>query len=250
MIYIGTSGWYYDSWKGLFYPEDIPKEEFLRFYASRFTTVEINNTFYHLPLDTTLHHWRERVPDSFLFSVKASRYITHTKRLIDPQKSTKKFWHAARILEPKLGPVLFQLPLRFRPDPGRLQRFLEILPRDVRSVFEFRDRNWFQPDIFALLKKFNVAFCIYDYAGYQSPKEITADFVYVRLHGAEGAYQGKYTDTQLSAWAHDFQTWSNEHKDVYCYFDNDQKGFAAQNAMELQSILEQSAEAPCGESGN
>lgn len=237
MIYIGTSGWYYEGWRGPFYPTELQKEDFLGFYATRFPTVEINNSFYHLPLDSTLNHWRDRVPDSFIFAMKASRYITHMKRLLEPTRSTEKFWHAARILGRKLGPVLFQLPQRFSPDLKILERFLRALPDEMRCTFEFRDKKWLQPEVYALLEKHSVALCIYDYAGYQSPKETTADFVYVRLHGPEGAYQGSYTKQHLHTWVRDIERWSAEGKDVYCYFDNDQKGFAVQNARDLRSML-------------
>lgn len=237
-IYIGTSGWHYAHWVGTFYPKSTPGSEFLFYYTSHFGTVEINNTFYHLPKDQTLRGWGAGTPEDFLFACKGSRFITHMKKLKDPQKSTKRFFHAVSVLGKKLGPILFQLPLRWGINATRLEEFLKVLPKKYRFVFEFRDKSWFDLSIFDLLTKHNAAFCLYHLEGQWSPEVVTANFVYIRLHGPNGPYQGDYDDKILRAWARKCMKWSSEGKDVYCYFDNDQKGYAAQNALKLKQMTE------------
>lgn len=236
-IHVGTSGWHYDHWRGPFYPEALAKEEFLTHYARRFQTVEVNNTFYQLPREKTLVQWRQAVPREFVFAVKASRYITHMKKLKDPQEPVSNFMERVAALEDKLGPVLFQLPPRWRFNGERLHSFLEALPDGHRYVFEFRDHSWFNDRAYEALARHNAAFCIYHLAGELSPKEVTADFVYVRLHGPAGSYQGQYRTEDLAGWAGAFSTWARQGKDVYCYFDNDEAGYAAQDALRLQEMV-------------
>lgn len=237
-IRIGTSGWHYDHWIGPFYPEASPSEKMLSFYAARFDTVEVNNTFYQIPDENTLRTWLKTVDDDFLFSVKASRYITHMKKLKDPKDPLSRFFGSIGALDEKIGAVLFQLPPNFGKNSDRLRSFIELLPDKYRYVFEFRDPDWFDEEIYNILKDNNAAFCIYEIEGRESPKQITTDFVYIRLHGpAKRAYQGKYEKEELSGWAGAISTWTNSGKDVYCYFDNDQKGYAAINAMELRDML-------------
>jgi len=168
-VYIGTSGWNYKHWRGPFYPEDLPDKEMLSFYAEHFDTVEINNTFYHLPSFKTLKTWRETVPRKFTFAVKASRFITHMKKLKAPKTSTKKFFTRVERLEDKLGPILFQLPPHWGCDADRLADFLDALPSRRRYGFEFRDQSWHTEEVYDLLKKHNAALCIYDLAGKESP---------------------------------------------------------------------------------
>lgn len=237
-IYIGTSGWHYAHWVGPFYPEHLPSGEFLSYYTRRFKTVEINNTFYHLPAVQTLRDWGGRVPSEFLFACKGSRFITHMKKLKDPEQSIKRFFQAIEVLGKKLGPILFQLPPRWRINVTRLDDFLEALPRKYRFAFEFRDTSWFDQSIHGLLAKYNAAFCVYNLAGRWSPEILTADFVYIRLHGPDGAYQGQYDEKTLRTWAKKAIKWSSEGKDVYCYFDNDQNGYAAKNALKLKHLAE------------
>ena len=237
-IHIGTSGWHYTHWKGSFYPRDISANEMLGYYASRFSTVEINNSFYQLPGPETVRRWRESVPDDFIFAFKASRYITHMKKLKDPHKSLQTMLDVARRLGPKLGPILFQLPPRWRADPVRLRGFTQALPEDYRYTFEFRDASWFDDDITAILHARGAAFCIYQIEGHDSPKNVTSDFIYIRLHGPSvRAYQGKYDIQTLSDWADELTRWQQLGKTVFCYFDNDQNGYAAQNAMQLQGLV-------------
>lgn len=237
-IHIGTSGWTYDHWKRAFYPDGLADDERLRYYARHFDTVEINNSFYQLPTAKTLNHWRDSVPGHFRFAVKASRYITHMKKLKDPEKGLRTFLDRAAVLDDRLGPILFQMPPRWHFDENRLAAFLSNLNDDFRYAFEFRDRSWINQSTFALLSAHGVAFCIYELDGFLSPKEVTADFVYVRLHGPGGPYQGSYDARVLSGWAGAFSTWSRQGLDVYCYFDNDQAAYAAENAARLRKMLE------------
>jgi uncharacterized protein YecE (DUF72 family) len=236
-IHIGTSGWHYDHWKGPFYPEGISPEEMLSYYSGRFGTVEINNSFYQLPRKATLEQWKKTVPADFVFAFKGSRYITHMKKLKDPSRGVPPLLEVARVLGEKLGPILFQLPPRWRINLERLDAFLEYLPRDFRYAFEFRDPTWLTERTYEILAKRGAAFCIYHLAGRLSPKEMTADFVYVRLHGPKGAYQGQYDGKTLSGWAGAFSTWQSQGKEIFCYFDNDQAGYAAQDAIKLQEML-------------
>jgi len=236
-IHIGTSGWHYDSWVGAFYPEGLPKSDFLAYYSRHFHTVEINNSFYQLPKSETLTAWRKAVPKGFLFAVKASRYITHMKKLKDAKEALTSLLKRVDALGDKLGPILFQLPPRWRFNPERFYDFLEILPTNYRYAFEFRDTSWMDPAAYEALNMVGAAFCIYDLAGYASPKEITADFIYVRLHGPADAYKGSYHVSTLSGWAGAFSTWVDMGNQVFCYFDNDEAGYAAQNALKLQEML-------------
>jgi uncharacterized protein YecE (DUF72 family) len=236
-ILIGTSGWHYAHWKGPFYPTDLPAPEFLDYYASRFGTAEINTSFYHLPRAKTLATWRETVGRSFVFAVKASRYITHMKKLKDTGGAVSRFMKLMDNLGKTLGPVLFQLPPHWKVNPGRLREFLEALPRGPRYSLEFRDPTWFAPEIYDLLSRHRVSFCIYDLQGEVSPKEVTAEYIYIRLHGPGAAYQGSYPKETLAGWAGSISTWSGQGRDVYCYFNNDQGGYAVENALELREML-------------
>lgn len=236
-VLIGTSGWHYEHWRGPFYPSGLPKTEFLRHYAARFRTVEVNNSFYRLPSRETLARWRETTPEGFLFAVKASRFITHMKKLADPERTLSPFLDTVATLGGKLGPILFQLPPRWRFDAGRLRDFLWALPAGPRYAMELRDPSWFNEKAFLAMAERDVAFCIFELAGLFSPREVTAKFVYVRLHGPKGAYQGQYDERALGGWASAIRTWAGSGKDVFCYFDNDEAGYAAQDAWRLQGML-------------
>ena len=237
LLHIGTSGWHYKHWRGPFYPEDLPDEDLLKHYLKYFHTAETNNTFYQLPEKETFTRWRYSVPDSFIFSVKASRYITHMKKLKDPEQPLANFFTGIKELGEKLGPILFQLPPRWHLNIERLRGFLRALPEGHRYAFEFRDESWFEKQTEEALRDRGAAFCMYDFEHRESPHSVTTDFVYVRLHGPDGAYQGKYDDQTLKRWAKDLSSWVNDGKDVFCYFDNDEKGYAAQNALRLKELL-------------
>jgi uncharacterized protein YecE (DUF72 family) len=236
--HIGTSGWSYQHWRKRFYPEELPSSRWLGYYADRFSSVEINSSFYRLPSEDTLAGWRDAVPDGFIFAVKASRYITHMKKLKEPKESLSPFLERLEVLGAHRGPLLFQLPPRWGLNPGRLEGFLEALPSGLPCAFEFRDPSWFHPATYEALGRHGAAFCVYEMAGVRSPKEVTADFVYVRLHGPGDAYQGSYATPALAAWAGAFSTWNRQGKSVYCYFDNDQNAYAAGNALELSRMVE------------
>jgi uncharacterized protein YecE (DUF72 family) len=237
LIHIGTSGWHYDHWRGPFYPEGLAPAAYLDFYRQRFHTVEINNSFYRLPTEKALAAWHDAVPPGFIFAVKGSRYITHLKKLQDPEQSLAPLMERLPLLGDRLGPILFQLPPRWRFNAVRLRHFLAALPGGHRYALEFRDPGWLNEEAGQILRTYGAAFCIYELAGRVSPKEVTADFVYIRLHGPGGAYQGRYPRETLASWAQDISRWAGQGKEVFCYFDNDEAGFAALNALELQDML-------------
>lgn len=235
-VYVGTSGWHYQHWIGPFYPEKTRAEEMLAFYAQKFDVVELNNTFYRLPTKNAVAGWRDGSPKNFRFAMKGSRYLTHMKKLKDPEPGLEKFFERADLLKSKLGPIIFQLPPHWGFDGGRLRKFLEALPRRRRYAFEFRDPDWNRPEALGLLRRHNAAYCIFELAGFQSPLEITADFTYIRLHGPGEAYQGSYSDAALRGWARRIREWNV--KNAYVFFDNDQAGYAAKNALRLKEIVE------------
>ena len=207
-----------------------------RFYARHFDTVEINNSFYRLPTAKTFDNWRESSPRRFCFAVKASRFITHMKKLKDPERSSEKFLLVADRLEEKLGPILFQLPPRWKLNVERLREFLETLPHEHKYVFEFREASWFVPEVFELLRKYNVAHCIHDFADMKVPHELTARFTYIRFHGPTSAkYAGWYSTSELKDWAKRIKKWRVS--EVYVYFNNDPEGAAVKNALELKKLL-------------
>ena len=238
-VHIGTSGWHYEHCKGPFYPEDFLAKEFLSFYSDRFSTVEINNSFYQLPERKTLKQWYKTVGNDFIFSVKASRYMTHMKKLKDPDESLSTFFRIIHNLGSKLGPGLFQLPPKWHINTERLESFLSKLPKQQQCAFEFRDKSWFDESVYILLSEYNAAFCIYELSRQKSPEAVTSDYIYVRLHGPKtSAYEGNYSKKRLNTWAKKLCKWVEEGREIYCFFDNDQKGFAAKNALDLQQIVD------------
>ena len=238
-IYVGTSGWHYRHWIGTFYPAGYKPPLFMDYYLKFFNTVEINNSFYKLPLLETFDLWRKSVPKDFLFVVKASRFITHNKKLLDPETSFTKFWTNVVALKDKLGIILFQLPPTWKVNHERFETFLKALPKRHRYVFEFRNPTWYEDAIYKLMEKYNIGFCIYELNGHLSPEVVTADFVYVRLHGPGAKYQGSYDDAALQYWADKMNAWKKDGKDVFCFFDNDEQGFAAFNAIRIKELLQE-----------
>lgn len=233
---IGTSGWSYDHWSGPVYAPDRPSSDRLLEYARLFNGTEINNSFYHLPSVDRLTAWRDKVPDDFCFAVKASRYITHMKKLKDPPQGLDELLERVSVLGPKRGPLLFQLPPRWRFNRDRLEHFLAALEDAGRCAFEFRDHSWINDEALELLERFNAAFCIYDLDGYQTPEHLTADFIYLRLHGPDGPYRGRYDDQALEHWAERLRDWDARGLDTYCWFDNDEAGYAVENAKTLAGM--------------
>ncbi len=236
-VRIGTSGWHYQHWCGPFYAEKLPASKMLAAYYKHFDTVEINNSFYKLPSVEAFREWRRSTPRGFCFAVKGSRFITHMKKLKDPQNALDNILLRAEELKEKLGPVLFQLPPHWGVNAERLEAFLQALPQRHRYAFEFREHTWHKPQIYDILARHNAAFCFFELDGFQSPEPMTADFAYVRLHGPAGPYQGSYPKPVLRQWAEKIQSWVKRLKQVYVYFDNDQSGYAAKNAVELKVMV-------------
>lgn len=236
-IHIGTSGWHYKHWLGDFYPEKFPPGKMFPWYAREFDTVEINNSFYRLPEQKTFQHWRESAPRGFIFAVKASRFITHIKRLKDAKDSIDLFFSRARPLGLTLGPVLFQLPPRWKLNLERLSDFLNVLPRGHRYCIEFRDESWCVPQIYDLLARHNVANCIHDWRDMLWPPQVTADFTYVRFHGSGTRYGGNYPEAHLGEWADRLLAWKSQLSAAYLYFNNDLGGHAIRNARTLRELL-------------
>ena len=237
-IYIGTSGWHYKHWTGNFYPDTIKGSRQFDEYKKNFETVEINNSFYKLPSDKTFRQWALAAQKGFTYAIKASRFITHVKKLAVDMDSISLLLSRVDKLKEKLGPILFQLPPGWMVDVERFRKFLEKIPYGYRYTFEFRNTSWYKKEIYELLKQHHCAFCIYELAGHTSPKEITADFVYIRLHGPGNKYQGSYTDETLKNWAKLCMQWRNSGLDVYVYFDNDQNGYAAFYALTLKQMVD------------
>jgi uncharacterized protein YecE (DUF72 family) len=233
---IGCSGWSYKDWRGPFYPPEVKVKDQLAWYATRFSTAEINASFYRLPTEKAVAAWRDTVPDGFLFAWKASRFLTHNKKLKEPEESLKRILGRMEPLGDRYGPILFQLPPGLRLDRGRLARFLDCLPRTRRCTVEFRHASWYAPEIFRLLAEHDVALCVSDHHDAPSPWQATASFVYVRAHGPGGRYQGRYADAQLRVLAHAIEGWRAAGKTVFCYFDNDIKSAAPKDAERLIAL--------------
>jgi uncharacterized protein YecE (DUF72 family) len=235
---IGTSGWHYAHWQGPFYPPTLPASGWLEYYARHFDSVEVNNSFYRLPSLATARAWRDSTPPQFHFAIKANRGITHMHKLRPPQRRLRAFLAVARVLGKKCGPLLFQLPPRWRSNPERLAAFLRKLPRGREYAFEFRDPSWHNSEVYAVLRRYNAAFCLFQLAGFESARILTADFAYIRLHGpASYAYGGCYSHADLAGWAREIRSWKHL-RSVYVFFDNDEAGYAARNALELRHLLD------------
>ncbi|MGB7291620.1 MAG: DUF72 domain-containing protein [Thermodesulfobacteriota bacterium] len=240
-IYIGTSGWVYNDWQGIFYPGDLRPKDRLRYFSDHFKTTEINYSFYHLPKSKTYENWYNQTPDSFVFAVKASRFITHVKRLKEVKSAWDRFLENALYLKEKLGPILFQLPPSFRAsheNVKRLEEFLQqIANEDLRFAFEFRHENWCNDEIYRIIKKYNVAWVIADSPRYPKAEVVTADFVYIRMHGSEKLFSSKYSIEEIEDLAEKIKIWYSKGSDIYTYFNNDFHGYAIENARELLKLL-------------
>jgi uncharacterized protein YecE (DUF72 family) len=236
-VRIGTSGWEYRHWAGRFYPKDHPRDRWLEFYAERFDTVELNNSFYRLPEADTFAAWARRVPDGFVFAVKASRYITHVRRLNEASEPLERLWTRTRRLGDRLGPVLYQLPPRWRPNFERLAAFLDALPVSRPQAIEIRDRRWYGPRLSAHLSDAGVALCLHDMEGSATRPDPVGPFVYIRFHGSGARYGGRYTSQRLSAWAARITEWAASGLAVWTYFNNDIEGHAVRDADRLRQML-------------
>jgi uncharacterized protein YecE (DUF72 family) len=234
-LWIGTSGYQYDDWRGRFYPEDLPKRQWFAHYARYFDTVEINNTFYRLPGAGTFDQWRDAAPPGFRYALKYSRYGTHLKRLREPEGHIGRFMAVAQRLGPLLGPILVQLPPHFDADPARLDAFLQVAPADRQWVLEFRDASWLCEEVYRILEQHRAALCIHDLLE-NHPRRITAGFTYLRFHGL--AYGGSYSPQFLTAEARRIRGYLADGLEVYAYFNNDIGGHAVRNALDLERYLD------------
>jgi uncharacterized protein YecE (DUF72 family) len=239
-IHIGTSGWSYRHWRGVFYPDDLPSVDWLAYYAARFGTVEVNTSFYRTPSPETFRRWRGAVPAGFTFAVKANRHITHRKRLKDAGESVVRELASVAPLGETLGPVLFQLPPALRRDMPRLAGLLDALPVRGRFAVEFRHESWDHPDVYLLLARHDVAVCLHDWRRRPWPLKTVAtgtSLVYARFHGALGDYTGRYDRRTLRTWAGRCERWRAEGRDVFCFFNNDALGNAVRDALTLRHLV-------------
>jgi uncharacterized protein YecE (DUF72 family) len=237
-VRIGTSGWTYDGWRGPFYPAELRKRDWLRYYATEFSTTEINGSFYRTPSLEAVRSWRDETPKDFRFAWKASKFITHWKRLTEKcENSIALMETRLEVLAPKAAAVLFQLPPQFLKNGPRLQAFLGMLPRHHRYAFEFRHKSWYDDDILDVLARANVALCLSDHVDAPSPWVVTARHVYVRGHGPSGRYYGSYPLRTLRRWVESIATWRSDKRDVLVYFDNDQKAAAPKDARRLMRLM-------------
>lgn len=233
-LYCGCSGWNYPHWREVFYPSGVPQREWLEHYARSFDTVEINSSFYRLPPKTVFEQWRRRTPDGFVFAVKASRYLTHIKKLAEPAEPLQRLLDASAGLAEKRGPVLYQFPPGWSIDIERLEAFLSVLPADIRHVFEFRNDTWHCDKLWSLLADHNAAYCMMDSPGLPLHVKRTADFCYVRMHSGEE--RGRYSERSLNTWAKRIEELLHA-GDVYVYFNNDLRGYAVENALTLRRMI-------------
>nr|MDA8388615.1 DUF72 domain-containing protein [Nitrospiraceae bacterium] len=238
-VHVGCSGFSYDHWRGVCCPEGLAKKNWLEYYAAKFHTVELNVTFYRLPRVSTFRGWYEKTPAHFLISVKGSRFITHVKRLKDPAGPLDRFFENVKPLGEKMAVVLWQLPPSFKADPARFRVFLRELGRHkTRSAFEFRNETWVRDDgILKMLADSGHALCMADWPDFLGELPRTADFVYVRRHGRGGTYGGSYSDGELQEDARRIRRYGKFGKEVFIYFNNDQEGYAPQNALYLDGLL-------------
>jgi uncharacterized protein YecE (DUF72 family) len=236
VIRVGTSGWQYSDWRGRFYPRDVPQREWLSFYAQRFTTTEVNNSFYRLPAEGVFARWREMTPAGFEMAVKASRFLTHMKRLREPAEPVQLLWSRATELGERLGPVLFQLPPRFPADAGRLGALLDALPTPMRAAFEFRDPSWHTAWVYDLLAGRDAALVWADRPGARISLPLTASWCYLRFH--QGRPTGPdYTREKLRRWARRIAELPVQHS--YVYFNNDPGGAAIRDARSMTELLQE-----------
>jgi uncharacterized protein YecE (DUF72 family) len=237
IAWVGTSGWQYRDWRGTFYPEKLPQREWLRYFSSRFPTVEVNNSFYMLPKEESFARWGRESAPGFVVTVKASRYITHIRRLRDTGDSVELFWARARHVGEKLGPILFQLPPKFRVDLPLLRDFLAQLPAGMRAAFEFRDASWESDEVYAALDATGAAWVIPDRPGWRVPTPVTGGWTYLRFHqGGQGALRSDYSRDKLRRWADRVAALEGA-SEAFVYFNNDPGGAAVRDAATTMDLL-------------
>jgi len=236
-VRVGTSGWVYNHWRGVFYPDELPQGNWFEYYARVFDTVEVNNSFYRLPSVAAFLAWRKQAPPDFVYAVKASRFLTHMKKLRDPEEPLQRFFERARHLGGTLGPILYQLPPRWQVNLSRFERFLMALPQGYSHVVEFRDASWLIDEVFQLMERYGVAHCIHDMRPLAIPARVTVAPVYIRLHG-DPAHGGDYQAATLEMWARRITAWCRQGLDVFVYFNNDIGGYALEDAQTLTNLLD------------
>lgn len=242
-FFAGTSGWNYYDWRGDFYPDDLPSRRWLSYYARHFKTTEVNYSFYHLPRSTTYENWHSQTPEGFVFALKASRLITHLKRLKGVRAEWIEFVGRARVLKEKLGPILLQFAPSFRADSQNLtlvEKFLSysVSRPPIRLAMEFRHESWFSREAVALLRDHNAALVLAHSSRYPVPGVIaTASFVYFRFHGPEALFASSYSESELQQWGAHMKAFLQKGYDVYAYFNNDVSGYALANAATLMRIV-------------
>ena len=236
-IRLGCSGWQYKHWRGDFYPPELPQKQWFAHYARHFDTVEINNSFYRLPAPETFVRWREQAPRPFVYAVKASRFLTHMKKLKDPEEPLCRFFENAQQLGPHLGPVLYQLPPGWKLDLDRFAHFLRALPKGCRHTVEFRETSWYDERVYALLRRHDVALCLHDMHGSATGRLSVGPFIYVRFHHGTSKYGGRYPDERLDEWADWLAGRAADGLDVFAYFNNDSGGHAPRDAVRLRERL-------------
>ena len=241
-LFIGTSGWSYRHWSGIFYPENVKPTQYLEYYLTKFNCVELNSSFYHLPRESTVKGWMKRTPESFRFCPKLSRFITHLKRLVKSEEALGKYFVVFQDLKMKLGPVLIQLPPGLSYDKSLIADFFDLLNaqyNQYRFAIEVRHKSWISDDFFQLLEQYGISFVMAD-SGNRFPyhEVVTADFVYLRLHGPEELYASNYDESDLLKYAEKIINWLNEDLEVWVFFNNDFGGFAVKNAMSLHEMID------------
>lgn len=239
---IGTSGWNYNHWRKIFYPEGILQNKWLEFYSRYFETVEVNMTFYRFPSEKTVENWRNKVPEGFVFSVKGNRIITHIKKLKNVEFVLKKFLSVISIFGEKLGPVLFQLPPSFPFKKESLKELCEVLSsqeiiKNGKFSLELRDRRWINEEVFSILITYNISLCFSDYPGVEIDSPSTADFVYMRRHGPSSLYSSCYSKEEIKRDAFFIKKYSKTSIDVFVYYNNDANAWAVQNALQLKEMV-------------
>jgi len=237
-IYIGTSGWSYEHWIRNFYPKELERAKWLEFYSENFNTVELNMSYYRIPFPNMIKGWYKKIPENFKFTFKASRFITHVKKLKNINKVLKKFYKLTEIMEEKLGCILFQLPPSFKKNQDTLERlknFLKKLDKTKRNIIEFRHESWWDEEVYKLMNRHGAGFCIVSGLDMPSKIIVTSKAAYLRFHGPESAYSSKYSDNELKLWARKIR--NIKAKEIYAYFNNDTRGYAVKNAKKLKEFL-------------
>lgn len=234
-VLIGTSGWSYDHWEGILYPKGLSSQKRLSYYMKEFDTVEVNYSFYRIPTEKSVLRWRESSPEDFTFALKANRGITHLNK--SPDYLSYLFVKRARLLEAKLGPILFQFPPTFERNEENISKLLKLIPRGIRAAVEFRNEEWHKEETFQLLKERAIAYCIISAPDFDPHFRATSHFAYLRLHGSKSWYSSSYPNAELTRFAKEIQSFVEDGLDVFVYFNNDHRGFAVSNALKLKKIL-------------